>query len=459
MSLARRVAYACGNAGFQIPDAIVISVAVYFYLPPEDSDLVPLVSEEVMLGVLTAYGLARLLGGIVDSLADPFVGWGSDRSRSRLGRRRSFLIAGIGPMVLTPVLLFWPVGAPGSAASWWGLTLLLSLYYVFFTVYVGPYLALIPELAPETEERVRLSSLLAAVALPVLGFYPALWLAGVGFGRSFGLDTTDAIRAVVVISSLVAFALCLAPILAVDEKRFTRTVASPLSLGDAVGQTLRNRPFVIYLGGQILFILGITMMRPALPYLSVVALGRDEAFGAWLALSYLPGVVVGFLAMGRLADRFGPKRVVIACLLGLAACLLALIGLRPAEPGSAGDTRNLVLAFAALGLAGPSIAGFMVLPHVMIGQLIDVDSLQTGGNRSAMYYGVQGLLTKWVYAASVAVLSLLLARYGNSREAPLGVLLIAPVGGVCCLLSAAVYLAYPERRILAAAMQGSRKGA
>jgi Na+/melibiose symporter-like transporter len=101
----------------------------------------------------------------------------------------------------------------------------------------------------------------------------------------------------------------------------------------------------------------------------------------------------------------------------------------------------------------------MVLPHVMIGQLIDVDSLQTGGNRSAMYYGVQGLLTKWVYAASVAVLSLLLARYGNSREAPLGVLLIAPVGGVCCLLSAAVYLAYPERRILAAAMQGSRKGA
>ena len=49
-------------------------------------------SEEVFLGVLTAYGLARIIGGVVDSLADPFVGHYSDRSTSRFGRRRIFMI-------------------------------------------------------------------------------------------------------------------------------------------------------------------------------------------------------------------------------------------------------------------------------------------------------------------------------------------------------------------------------
>jgi len=117
LSLRRRLAYALGAPGFQITDRIVVAIAIFYYLPPGDSDLVPQVSEATFLGVLTTFGAARLLGGLVDSLADPLVGWASDRSRSRLGRRRVFLLAGVGPMVLAPVLLFFPPGAPGSGAN------------------------------------------------------------------------------------------------------------------------------------------------------------------------------------------------------------------------------------------------------------------------------------------------------------------------------------------------------
>ena len=448
MSRLRRLGYALGNAGFQIPDRIVATIAVYFYLPPAESDLVPQVSQRIWLGVFTAYGLARLLGGIVDSLADPLVGWGSDRSRSPAGRRRVFLIAGVGPMVFAPLLLFWNPGAPESLASWAVLSAALALYYVFFTVYVGPYLALLPEIAPGSDERVRLSSLLGLVALPVVALYPSAWLAGVGIGRELGLGTADAIRAVVGVSCCVAFALCLAPLLAVDEARFTATRPASLPLGEAVGQTLRNRPFALYLGAQIFFILGINMVQPALPYYAVVVLGRGEAFGAWLGLAYLPGVLLGFFLITRLVTRLGPKRVMVGCVGALALCLGILAALRPAAPGTPGDLRNLVLAFTGLALAGVPIAGFFVLPHVLIGQLIDLDAARTGAHRAAMYFGVQGLLTKWVYAASLALLSLLFARWGNSREAPLGILLIAPVAGACCLLATAGYLAYPERRIL-----------
>ena len=91
--------------------------------------------------------------------------------------------------------------------------------------------------------------------------------------------------------------------------------------------------------------------------------------------------------------------------------------------------------------------------HVIISQVIDADAVRTGANRSAMYFGVQGLLTKWVYAAALALMSFLFAKYGNSRETPFGVLLVAPSAALFCLTSALLYARYPERRILAVAVR------
>jgi GPH family glycoside/pentoside/hexuronide:cation symporter len=450
LSLRRRLAYALGAPGFQITDRIVVAIAIFYYLPPGDSDLVPQVSEATFLGVLTAFGAARLLGGLVDSLADPVVGWASDRSRSRLGRRRLFLIAGIGPMVLAPVLLFFPPGAPGSVANFAWLTALLALYYVFFTAYVGPYLALLPEIAPEEPERIRLSTLLALAGVVIVGLYSAGWLAGVEAGRRWlGLDTEQSLRLVVVASSLAAFVLCLGPIVAVDERRLAHT-APALSMREALVATLRNRPFLIYLAAQVLFVFGITMMGPMGPYYALAVAGRDEGFAALLALVPGPGVFLGFWLVGRAAARFGARRTLVACA-GVLGGLFALQGLLVAEvPGGPHDRRNLAILFGVGALWGLPAAGFMVLPHVVLGQLIDLDAARTGAHRAAMYFGTQGLLTKWVYGAATALLSWLFVTFGNSSDRATGVLLVGPIAGALCLGSACLYALYPERRVLAA---------
>jgi GPH family glycoside/pentoside/hexuronide:cation symporter len=405
----------------------------------------------VFLGVLTAWGLSRLVGGLFDSLADPFVGYGSDRSRSRLGRRRAYLAAGILPMVLAPVALFWPPGPPGSALNFAHLTVGLVVYYVFFTVYVGPYLALIPELAHDTAERIDLTAIQAVTSLPAMVLYPALWLAGVEAGRAAGLGTADAVRAVVCVSAAASLVLCALPLWAVDERRFARPEPSALPLGAALRATLRNGPFGIYLAAQICFILGVTMLQPAIPYVAVVLLGRGEGFGAWLALASVPSSVAGFFAIRWLGRRVGPRRSIMACVGVLGLATAALGGMRPDVPGGPRDALNLALAFGSLALAGFSLAGFFVLPHVLMGQVIDIDARRTGANRSAMFYGVQGLLTKWVYAASLALLSFLFTRFGNSADAPLGVILVGPVAAVLCAASVALYACYPEDRLLAEA--------
>lgn len=450
MTGARRIAYALGTPGYNITGHLVVAMGVYYYLPPGDvADLSPQLSSRIYLGLFTAYGLARLLGGIVDSLADPFVGHWSDRSRSPLGRRRSFLIYGVVPMVVTPALIFWPLGPPGSEVNFFWLALLLAVYFVFFTVYVGPYLALMPEIARSETERVELSRLFALVGFPVLIFLGPAWQVGVDVAREAGVTSEAALRGAVVILSLMAFALCLAPIAGVDERRLPKRVPSDLSLQRALSLTVRNRPFLIYLCAQILLILGITMVQPLPPYLAEVVLGRSLSFASLLGLAGLPTGAAGFVLAPGLVRRFGPRRMVVASvtMMGIALCALGL--LHPEVPGGPRDAANLTVVFAAMILLGPAIAAFLILPNVIIGQLIDRDEARTGANRSAMYFGAQGLFTKWAYAASATILSFLFARYGNSQAEPLGVLLVGPVAGALCLVSALLFRFYPEHRVIA----------
>ena len=309
----RRVAYSLGSPGFQLSESVIVVIALYYFLPPPGRGLVPQVSEDIFLGVLTVFGVAMLAGRFIDALVDPLVGFASDRSRSRWGRRRSFLIFGILPMVGIPALIFWPPGPPGSVVNGYALALLLSLYFIAFTVYVAPYLALLPELASDGADRTRLATLMALVGFPVLGLYGAAWPAGLSLGRELGFSAETALRGVVVLSLVLAFLLCLMPILSVDERRFTRVRPAQLPFWDAIRQTLANRPFRLYLLAQLFFVYSVNVVRPSPVYYATVVLGRTEAFAAALGLALFGSTLAGLVLVPWLRRRLGAKRTMIAC--------------------------------------------------------------------------------------------------------------------------------------------------
>jgi GPH family glycoside/pentoside/hexuronide:cation symporter len=449
MPLSRRVLYCLGAPGFQISDRIVLAIALYFYLPPPGRGFEPQVSEEIFLGVLTVFGVAMLVGRVFDALADPVVGHLSDRSRSRWGRRRSFMVYGILPMVVTPVLLFWPPGEPGDALNAAALTGLLVVYFVAFTVYVAPYLALIPEIARDSDARVRLSTMLALLSFPAISVYNIAWPAGIELGRNLGLSSVDAVRAVVVASAALSLLLCTLPITAVDERRFTKSVPSDLSLWGSLRETISNREFLIYLAAQLLFILSINLNYPAAIYYATVVLGRSEIYAAILGIPMLIATLLAFPVVAWLTRRLGPKRSMVACILLIVPALASFGLMVPDVPGGANDRWNLAIIWTAVSVIGAAVAGFLVLPYVLISQLIDYDAVRTGANRAAMYFGVQGFLTKWMYGIAAATLAFLFSRFGKSPTEPLGVLLVGPIGAVAALIAAGLFALYPEQRVLA----------
>ena len=445
MSTARQIAYATGGPGFFAIDITVGAILLYFCLPPENRGLEAQVPEVVFLGFLTAFGVATIVARAVDSIATPLIGHASDRSRSAWGRRRSFMIYGFVPMLGIPLLAYWPPGAAGSVVNAVWIAVLLCFYFVCAAMYTAPYYALVPEIARTDEERANLTRLMALVSFPMGGILMA-WPMGLDLGREAGLAPTESIRWMVVALVAAGSLLCAIPFFAIDERRFTVSTPSSLSLLEALRQTLRNRIFLIFLAAHSVFILGASLVLPLSPYIATVLLGRSEGFGAYLGISLGGMLALGYAVVPELRRRFGARRTVIGCvgLFLLASGCLGLI--HPDAPGGAYDFSNLALAYTAFGGIGFSIAGIHIVTRVLLGRIIDEDARRSGASRSAMFLGVEEALRKYMLGLAAALIAFLFVQFGKSTQEPLGVLLVGPIAALAGLASAILFALLPKGR-------------
>ncbi len=449
MSTLRQLAYAAGTPGHTAIDHAVGGMLLYFYLPPPDRGLLTQVPQETLLGPLTAFGIAMLIARAVDSLASPLIGHASDRSRSRFGRRRSFMLRGMLPMLCLPLLAYWPPAAAGSAINVVWLTVVLCCFYVAGTMYSGPHGALVPEIARSDEDRARLTRLLALCAFPMAGLLMA-WPRFIDWGREAGIAPTQSMRGIVIGLAVIALVLCSIPFFAIDEKRFTESSvsddSSSVSIRETLTSLLGNRPFRIYLGAQILFATAVSLIFPVLPYIATVLLGRSEGFAFELSAALGVMIALGYGVVPRLLDRVRPKVILLVSfsVYGLAAATLGLV--QPSSPGQPQDIWNLRIAFASLGMMGLAISGYSLLPNVLVGQLIDEDETRGGLNRSAVFLGVAHAVGKWGHGISSAVIAFLFARFGNGPDNPLGVQLVGPIAALAAFAALGVFARFPDRR-------------
>jgi GPH family glycoside/pentoside/hexuronide:cation symporter len=440
LSARERLAYAAGVAGFNLAEQLVVVLLLYFYLPPAGRGLVAIVPERAFFGPITAFGAAMLLGRIVDSLADPIVGYWSDRSRSRRGRRRVFLIGAVVPLSLLPALALFPPAEPGSSANAWFLAALLCGFFGAFAAYVAPLLALLPELGVDPATRARLARGAGAAGLVTsLGFAPVAFGAARALETGLGLDPAVSLRGVGIGGAVLAGALCALPIAVLRERSVGVGAMSSLRFSQAVATTLRDVPFLIYVAAQVLLMLAVGLVAPLLPYLAVAILGRSESFVAVLALPLITGTGLGLALLPRSLEGLGPKRSLVAGALLAVPCLAVWSRLGPDQ---------VAIALASLALLGIGIAAFAAIPFLLIGQVIDADARRRGTSRAALYFGMQGLALKWVRGIGGALLAWLFAGWGNSAARPGGIQLAGAIAAGCMLAAAGLLALYPERDVL-----------
>jgi MFS family permease len=251
----------------------------------------------------------------------------SDRTRTRLGRRRPYFILGV---ALTAASLLYLSGFPPVVP----MLLVLSINAFFLNVAVDPYMALLADLVP-VDQRGRVGAVLAIfnmfgqIAATLAGLF--LW------DRS-----PELVFAIVATALVISFGITTAFI---REPEAPPRPADPMGIdvGGYVRDLLRRRDLLLYIFAAALYRLGTGGVLPYLTRFGVSVLGMSEGDSFQLLLPALVGTIVGAVPAGYLADRRGKKPVLAVGL--FAYSIIALIASQVATVPQA------LLAMGVVGLA------------------------------------------------------------------------------------------------------------
>lgn len=359
----------------------------------------PVFYSDVVLAPLGMIALATAMARAFDALTDPAVGWLSDKTRSRWGRRKPWIAAGTPLAAIFFWLLFSPPEglAPSAAVLWFGVT--FSLFFLFQTCEGVPLAALGAELTPDYGERnsvFGVRALFIALGTMIAAVVPAILteVLGPGHDREIFSGMSAAYGGV-------WLALMGIMLLFVSEHReYAERPSNPLVPG--VRRALRNRPFAILLLASIVGAIPGAVPAVLMPYFVGYVLQPEEPVvwtGTFLFIYLATGLLFVPLWLW-IAQRFGKLRAFVsAACVGVAASLLYFF----AGPG------DLVWAGAVYFVSGTqAMAGTFLIP-AMAADVIDYDELRTGLRREAQFTSFWSVIPKLVsipgYSIPLAVLA------------------------------------------------------
>ncbi len=423
LGLFKSLAYSSGNIGTMLVGQLIPMWVVFFYAPPEGKGMI--------YAPVAAVGLVMLFGRVIDAIADPLVGYFSDKSKSRFGRRIPFIALGTPFLVISWILLFYPPVAATSVINVLYLAVVMGFFWVFFTVVAAPHLALLPEITSTHHQRINLATYLALFG--ILGLFIAFLGSGYLIGQ-FGF------RVMATVMGVITFISFCFPVIFIKETSWSPSKEVSLPPIKALKQCFRNKPFLYYILANGLFFLGFGMVMSVVPFVTTVLMDAPVEWAGY-ALGIMTVVAALFFPLVNYsAKKFG-KRAVFLATLGFFVIflfLLSTIGKLPFSPFSYG-----VFLFAILGIP---LSGLLVLPNAILSDIIDHDETLTGFRREAIYFGAQGLITKTAIGVSVFILTQLLHHFGKTAEEPLGIILIGPIAGVITFIGLLVFLKYPFKK-------------
>lgn len=379
------------GVSYAIVDQIFAQWVLYFYLPPENSGLTPIMSPLFI-------SLALVLSRFVDMVTDPVVGYMSDRINTRFGRRIPFIAVGLLPLAFSTIGFFYPP-ANNPTLSFVYLAVIGALFFTFYTIVGAPYNALIPEIGQTTEERLNLSTwqsifrlLYTAIAMIIPGYL--IKILGKG-------DALTGVRSMIIVLSILTVIGGLFTVLFVSEKKYSLGESSDANFKETMMIVFKDKNFITYLFGLLFFFVGFNNLRAVMNYFveDIMGLGKG-------AITIASAILFGMSALffyptNKLSKKYGYRKVMLWCLALLIIFTLGLFQLGKLIPISMG--------YLLFGLIGIPVAGAgFIFPPAMLSELGSKISEKNGQRIEGVCFGIQGFFLKLAFLISILILPIIL---------------------------------------------------
>ncbi len=415
------------------------TLLVFFYLPPDTAGLPQLVTDRMVLGVLTVVAIIAAAGRLTDAITDPLIASSSDSSTHKRGRRIPFMAVGMIPAAFGTLLMFVP---PVGEESGWNIVWLLGVQvvlYIALTAYVTPAFALVADLGRTPDERLRLStwtSMAWAIGL-VLSSLTFL-VAGILDGT---LSTVRAWQVAVAIVCVIAVCFMAVPVFTIDEPRYARHEPSTTPLIQSIKTVLTNPFFRFYAAADFAYFGGLAIIQTGILFYVSVLLELEEWVSSVLLLLMVVVSAVFFPLVAKWARGMGGgKRLTIRAFLLAAVVFLAIAGL------GLWDGVPFLQAAVPIAVFSLPFAILSIMPQWILSDIAE-HAARTGGEAQAgMFYATRTFLQKLATTLGVVMFALLL-QFGRDVGDDLGVRLTGIGGAILYLVAASLFGRYDEARL------------
>ena len=378
--------YGSGDLGFSLTSTIV---GAYFAIFLTD-----------VVGVSARIAaMAIFIGRTWDYINDPLFGYITDRTRTRWGRRRPYLLFGPIPFAIVFTLLWWKPPIQGDIP--------LAIYYAFayilydavVTLVYMPFIALTPDLTSDYDERTSINSVRAFFSIlgSLLAFTIPLMLI-----QSFAPDHASDVFKMGLLFGMISVVPLFLVFLGTRERPEFMHQDKP-GLKESLKASIQNKPFIFSAGIYLFTWISVDLLQTIMLYFIKYVVERESNSNVILATIFAVGICALPLWVW-ISRRLNKRLAYIAGMAFLAVVLLVLVSLTPATPLS------LILMLSVL--AGIGISAAHVIPWAIIPDAIEYGELKTGKRYEGVFYSLISLAQKVASSFAIPIALIILDATG-----------------------------------------------
>jgi len=324
-----------------------------------------------------------IIWSIWNSFNDTFIGYLSDRTHTRWGRRFPWIMLSLIPIALILFLLFTPpfiLGITNEVINFVYFMVIIITFELFFTMYDINFTSLYPDIFITEEERTKGNNVRQIFA--IFGLIAAFLLPGIFISSYTSPQPGEyPLFAIVVAIIIIVPGLIFLKFSPKGRDEFKDDYKQAPKFASSLKFCVKNKSFMRYIPAEIAnwFVYG--MLPVIVPLYGEFILGFDDPFmiSLLLGVTFLSAALFMTLVWKPLVQKIGPRK---SWLISMTIWIISLAPLFFLGPGME------VAAFVVFFLIGIGLSGSLYIIDIIIADIVDEDEVKTGTRREGGYYGI-----------------------------------------------------------------------